>query len=99
MLTAFFASALFLASYVYYHVQVGSVPYEGVGLMRTAYFAVLISHTVLAVTVAPLAIITVWRAWKGRFDRHMAIARWTLPVWMYVSLTGILVYILLYGPA
>lgn len=99
MTAALVASILFLASYVTYHVQVGSVKYDGVGWMRTAYFAILISHTVLAAVVAPMAIVTVVRAWRGRFDRHVAIARWTLPVWMYVSLTGILVYLLLYGPA
>lgn len=96
MTFALVTSAVFLASYVTYHVQVGSVKYAGVGWMRTAYFGVLLSHTVLAVVVAPLALITVVRAWRGKFDRHVAIARWTLPVWMYVSLTGILVYLMLY---
>ncbi len=96
MTTALAASMLFLVSYLAYHFQVGSVKYEGAGLMRAVYFAILFSHTVLAVAVAPLAIVTVIRAWKGTFDRHVAIARWTLPVWMYVSLTGILVYLMLY---
>ena len=99
MTTAFFTSALFLVSYLTYHFQAGSVKYAGEGWMRNAYFAVLISHTVLAILVAPLAIVTIRLAWHEKFDRHMSIARWTLPLWMYVSLTGILVYTLLYGPA
>ncbi|HZL73715.1 MAG TPA: DUF420 domain-containing protein, partial [Planctomycetota bacterium] len=96
MTTALITSMIFLASYVTYHVQAGSVKYAGEGWMRSAYFGILISHTVLAAAVAPLALITVIRAWRGTFDRHVAIARWTLPVWMYVSLTGILVYLVLY---
>ena len=93
---ALVTSTLFLVSYLAYHFQAGSVKYAGQGFMRTAYFAILLSHTVLAALVAPLAIVTVVRAWKEKFDRHVAIARWTLPVWMYVSLTGILVYLMLY---
>ena len=96
MTSALVTSILFLVSYLAYHFQAGSVKYAGEGLMRTAYFGVLLSHTVLAALVAPLAIVTVVRAWRGRFDRHVAIARWTLPVWMYVSLTGILVFLMLY---
>ena len=96
MTTALVASALFLVSYLAYHVQVGSVKYGGEGVLRVAYFGILLTHTVLAVAVAPLALITVSRAWRGTFDRHVAIARWTLPMWMYVSLTGILVYLMLY---
>ena len=89
-------SALFLVSYLAYHFQAGSVKYAGEGMMRTLYLGVLLSHTILAALVAPLAIVTVVRAWKESFDRHRAIARWTLPIWMYVSLTGILVYLMLY---
>jgi uncharacterized membrane protein YozB (DUF420 family)/cytochrome oxidase Cu insertion factor (SCO1/SenC/PrrC family) len=96
MTTALITSLVFLASYVTYHVQAGSVKYAGEGWMRSAYFGILVSHTVLAAAVAPLALVTVIRAWRGTFDRHVAIARWTLPVWMYVSLTGILVYLMLY---
>lgn len=96
MTTALVTSTLFLVSYLTYHFQAGSVKYAGEGLMRTLYLGVLLSHTILAVTVAPLAIVTVVRAWKESFDRHKAIARWTLPIWMYVSLTGILVYLMLY---
>jgi len=96
MTTALITSLVFLASYVTYHLQAGSVKYAGEGWMRSAYFGILISHTVLAAAVAPLALVTVIRAWRGTFDRHVAIARWTLPVWMYVSLTGILVYLMLY---
>lgn len=96
MTLALVASLLFLVSYLAYHFKVGSVKYTGEGWMRPAYFSVLISHTVLAAAVAPMALVTVFRAWTARYDRHVAIARWTLPVWMYVSLTGILVYLLLY---
>ena len=96
MTLALVASLLFLASYLAYHFKVGSVKYAGEGWMRPAYFSVLISHTVLAAAVAPMALVTVFRAWTARYDRHVAIARWTLPVWMYVSLTGILVYVMLY---
>jgi len=96
MTTAFFTSILFLASYLTYHVQAGSVKYTGEGWMRTAYFAVLLSHTVLAILVAPLSVVTARLAWHEKFDRHRTIARWTLPLWMYVSLTGILVYLVLY---
>ncbi|HEU4339298.1 MAG TPA: DUF420 domain-containing protein [Planctomycetota bacterium] len=96
MTMALITSLVFLASYVTYHIQAGSVKYAGTGWMRTAYFAILLSHTILAAIVAPMALVTVIRAWRGTFDRHVAIARWTLPVWMYVSLTGILVYLMLY---
>ena len=96
MLAAFATSALFLISYVVYHAAVGSRPFEHQGFVRTAYFAVLLSHVVLATAVLPLAIVTLARALRGRFDRHAAIARWTLPVWLYVSVTGVVVYLMLY---
>lgn len=90
------ASALFLVSYLYYHAHAGSVRFTGQGPVRTLYFAILISHTVLAAVVPPLAIVVVWRAARGRYDRHRRIARWALPVWLYVSLTGVLIYLMLY---
>lgn len=96
MLGALAASTLFLASYLVYHYQVGSVKFQGQGTIRTVYFAVLISHTILAVAVPPLAGVTLYRAWKGRFDRHRAVARITLPIWLYVSVTGVVVYWMLY---
>ena len=96
MTAALVTSLLFLACYVYYHLQVGSVKYTGEGWMRPAYFGVLLSHTILAAVVAPMAIITVFLAWRNRLGGHVAIARYTLPIWMYVSLTGILVYLMLY---
>ena len=96
MLAALTSSGLFLASYLVYHFAVGSVRFQGQGWMRTAYFAILISHTVLATTIVPMVIVTVVRALRKRFDRHRAIARWTLPLWLYVSVTGVVVYWMLY---
>ena len=96
MLGALVASALFLTSYVIYHAQAGSRPFPGQGPIRLVYFAILISHVVLAAVILPLAIVTTSRGLAGRFDRHRAIARWTFPLWMYVSLTGIVVYLMLY---
>ena len=96
MLAACTASVLFLISYVIYHLDVGSVPYTGQGGARVFYFAVLISHIILAAAIAPLAIITVMHALRERFDRHRRIARWTLPIWLYVSVTGLIVYVMLY---
>ena len=96
MLAACGASALFLISYVIYHLNVGSVPFTGQGGIRVFYFVVLISHVILAALVAPLAIVTLTHALRERFDRHRRIARWTLPVWLYVSVTGIIVYVMLY---
>ena len=96
MLAACAASVLFLISYVIYHLNVGSVPYTGQGGARVFYFAVLISHIILAAVIAPLAIITVMHALRERFDRHRRIARWTLPLWLYVSVTGLIVYAMLY---
>ena len=96
MIAAFTTSALFLVSYVIYHAGAGSRPFEGQGAVRLAYFAILVSHVVLAAAILPLAIVTLARALRGRFDRHAAIARWTLPVWLYVSVTGVVVYLMLY---
>ncbi len=96
MLGAFCTSALFLISYLIYHYNVGSVPFEGQGWIRPVYFSILISHAILAVTIVPMALITLKRALKGNFDRHKRIARWTLPLWLYVSVTGVIVYGMLY---
>ena len=98
MIAAFTTSSLFLVCYLIYHAQVGSVPFTRHGLVRPLYFGILITHVTLAATVPPLAIITLSRGLKGRIDRHRAIARWTLPIWLYVSVTGVLVYVLLYQP-
>ncbi len=96
MILALLASTLFLASYLYYHARVGSVPFRGRGLVRAAYFAILISHTVLAAAILPLAAVTVARAARADFGRHARIARVTLPIWLYVSVTGVVVYLMLY---
>ena len=96
MLAAFTVSVLFLVSYVVYHAQAGSVPFQGRGAVRPLYFALLLSHIVLAAVIVPLALTTIHRAWAERFDRHRRIARWTLPIWLYVSVTGVLVYWMLY---
>jgi uncharacterized membrane protein YozB (DUF420 family) len=96
MISALGASALFLTSYLIYHYHVGSKPFGGQGAIRIVYFSILISHTILAVTIVPLALITLSRALKQRFDKHKRIARWTLPIWLYVSVTGVTVYWMLY---
>jgi uncharacterized membrane protein YozB (DUF420 family) len=96
MLAALAASALFLTSYLVYHAQVGSVRFQRTGTIRTVYLTILLTHTVLAIAVVPMAAVTLARALKGRFDRHRALARWTLPVWLYVSVTGVVVYLMLY---
>jgi putative membrane protein len=96
MLTAVFTSSLFLASYLYYHWHVGSVHFPSQGLWRWIYLSILTSHTILAITIVPLVIITLSRALRGRFDQHRAIARWTYPLWLYVSVTGVVVYFMLY---
>lgn len=97
MLAALAVSIAFLVSYTVYHAHIGSQPFQGQGLIRTVYFAVLIPHIILAAVMAPMALITVTRALRGRIDRHRAIARWTLPIWLYVSVTGVVVYWMLYG--
>jgi uncharacterized membrane protein YozB (DUF420 family) len=96
MIAAFATSVLFLVSYVIYHAHAGSRPFPGQGPVRAIYFAILISHVLLAAVIPPLAGVTLWRGLRGRFDRHAAIARWTLPLWLYVSVTGIVVYVMLY---
>jgi uncharacterized membrane protein YozB (DUF420 family) len=96
MLAALAVSAAFLASYLVYHSQVGSVRFQGQGLVRTAYFALLSSHTLLAAAIVPLVAITVVRALRGRFAAHRALARWTLPLWLWVSVSGVAVYWMLY---
>jgi uncharacterized membrane protein YozB (DUF420 family) len=97
MLAAFTASSLFLVSYVVYHAQAGSRPFTGQGPARAVYFAILISHVVLAAAIVPLALVTLTRALRGDFARHRRIARWTFPIWMYVSVTGVVIYWMLYG--
>jgi len=96
MIAALACSTLFLTSYLVYHAQVGSIPFTGVGAVRVLYFAILGTHTLLAATVPPLAIITLRRALRARFDKHRKIARWALPVWLYVSVTGVVIYLMLY---
>lgn len=96
MVLALVTSGLFLISYLVYHYHVGSVKFTGVGWVRGLYFTILISHTILAVALPPLAIVTLFRALRERFDRHRVIARWTLPIWLYVSVTGVAVYVMLY---
>ena len=96
MISALVASSLFLASYLYYHAHVGSVHFQGTGWSRPLYFTILISHTILAASVLPLVIITLSRALRRRFPQHRAIARWTFPIWLYVSITGVIVYFMLY---
>ena len=96
MISALTASTFFLISYLYYHAHVGSVPFRGQGWARPLYFTILTSHTILAATIVPLVIITLSRALRERFDRHRAIARWTFPLWLYVSVTGVVIYVMLY---
>ena len=96
MIGAFAASALFLISYVVYHAQVGSVRFTRQGFVRPLYFTILVTHVTLAAAVLPLAIVTLTRGLNGRFPAHRAIARWTLPIWLYVSVTGVVVYWMLY---
>ncbi len=96
MLSAFAVSTVFLISYLIYHYRVGHVRFQGQGWIRPVYFALLISHTILAVVIVPLILITLRRAWLEKFDKHRIIARWTFPLWMYVSVTGVIVYLLLY---
>ena len=96
MLSAFGVSVLFLASYLVYHANAGSRPFPGQGPIRGVYFFVLITHVILAAAIVPLALVTLSRALRERFDRHAALARWTLPIWLYVSVTGVIVYVMLY---
>src|SRR3990172_4150864 len=96
MVTAFGVSSLFLLSYLIHHYRVGSVPFGGTGFMRPVYFTLLVSHIVLAACIVPLVLITIYRAWSQQFEKHMRIARWTLTLWLYVSVTGVIVYWMLY---
>ena len=96
MLGALTASALFLTSYVIYHANAGSRPFAGAGAVRVVYFVILITHVVLAATILPLALVTTARGLRAQFGRHVRIARWTLPVWLYVSVTGVVIYLMLY---
>lgn len=96
MLAAVTTSILFFISYLYYHYHAGSKPFTGQGTIRTIYFTILLSHTVLAVVNVPFVIITLIRALKENFYQHARIARWTFPLWMYVSITGVIVYLMLY---
>jgi uncharacterized membrane protein YozB (DUF420 family) len=96
MLGAFATSALFLTSYLVYHANVGSVAFAGQGAIRLVYFAILITHITLAALILPLALVTLSRALARRFDKHRRIARWTLPIWLYVSVTGVVIYVMLY---
>lgn len=96
MLAAFATSVLFLVSYAAYHAQVGSKPFPGTGLFRTVYFTILIPHVILAAAVVPLALMTLRRGLRRDDARHRAIARWTLPIWLFVSVSGVIVYLMLY---
>lgn len=96
MVAALVTSALFLTSYAIYHAQVGSVPFRGTGVIRTIYFIVLIPHVILAAAIVPPVLITASRGLTARYDKHRRIARWTLPLWLYVSITGVIVYVMLY---
>lgn len=96
MITAVATSSLFLISYLYYHAHVGSVHFPGQGWVRPVYFTILISHTLLAAAVVPLVLISLNYALREKFDRHRRIVRWAYPVWLYVSVTGVVVYVMLY---
>ena len=96
MLGALASSALFLVSYVTYHANTGSRPFEGEGPIRIVYFTILITHIILAAVIVPLALVTAARGLRGQYDRHVAIARWTFPAWLYVSVTGVVIYLMLY---
>ena len=96
MLAALTTSALFLVSYVIYHANAGSRPFQGQGVVRVVYFTILITHVVLAALILPLALTTTARGLWAQYDRHVRIARWTLPIWLYVSVTGVVIYLMLY---
>jgi uncharacterized membrane protein YozB (DUF420 family) len=96
MIAALGVSAVFLTSYLIYHYNVGSIRFTKQGWLRTVYFPLLLTHTVLAAVVLPMVLRTAWLAFKGRFAKHVSIAKWTFPVWMYVSVTGVIVYLMLY---
>jgi uncharacterized membrane protein YozB (DUF420 family) len=96
MISAFICSTAFLISYVIYHIRVGNIHFLGQGFIRPVYFTLLISHVLLAIAILPLAIITLSRGLREQFDKHRRIARWTLPLWLYVSVTGVIIYVMLY---
>jgi uncharacterized membrane protein YozB (DUF420 family) len=96
MVSAFCVSTVFLVSYLLYHYRVGHVVFQGQGWIRPVYFALLLSHTVLAIVIVPLILITLRRAWMEKYDKHRLIARWTLPLWFYVCVTGVIVYLMVY---
>ena len=96
MISAFLVSTSFLLSYLIYHYRVGHVVFQGQGWIRPVYFAILISHTILAIVIVPMILVTLRRAWLEKFDKHKLIARWTLPLWLYVSVTGVIVYFMVY---
>jgi uncharacterized membrane protein YozB (DUF420 family) len=96
MIGAVLTSSLFLACYLYYHFHAGSVRFQGQGWARPVYFSILLSHTILAVAVVPLVLMSLWRGLRGNFEKHRAIARWAYPVWLYVSVTGVVIYLMLY---
>ena len=96
MIAAFAVSSAFLVSYLAYHYRVGHVAFQGQGWIRPVYFVLLLTHTVLAAVIVPMILVTLRRAWLERFDRHRIIARWTLPLWFYVSVTGVIVYLMVY---
>ena len=96
MISAVVTSSLFLTSYLYYHYHVGSVRFPGHSFWRYVYYTILISHTILAAVIVPLVLLTLTRAWKAQWTRHRRLARWTLPLWLYVSVTGVVVYLMLY---
>jgi uncharacterized membrane protein YozB (DUF420 family) len=96
MTSALIVSCIFLVSYLVYHFNHGSTRFTGQGYIRPVYFFILLTHTILAVIIVPLILVTLWRAWRGDFIRHRRIARWTFPLWLYVSATGVVVYLMLY---
>ncbi len=96
MIAAFVTSGLFLISYLVYHANVGSVPFTGEGWSRPVYFFILISHIILAAVVPPMAVVTIYRALRGDFERHKRLAKKTFPIWVYVSITGVAIYVMLY---
>lgn len=96
MIAAVLTSAAFLTSYLIYHAMVGVVRFQGQGWARPVYFSILISHTILAAVIVPLVLVTLVRGLRGSFERHRAVARWTFPIWLYVSVTGVVIYLMLY---
>ena len=96
MTAALFVSVVFLTSYVIYHSYAGSVPFEGQGWIRPVYYFILVTHIILAIVILPLVLRTAYLGFKARYEKHVPIARWTFPLWLYVSVTGVLVYLMLY---